>query len=69
VEARGRAGDGDSAHPSPRDVTATYYIKTTADDVRDAMSKLESNIPVPKCLTDTFGTATERATPQSDAIQ
>jgi integrase len=49
--------------------TATYYIKTAADDVRDAMSKLESNIPAPEPLTDTFGTLNERATPQSDAIQ
>ena len=49
--------------------TATYYIKTAADDVRDAMSKLESNIPAPKSLTDTFGTLNERATPLSDAIQ
>ena len=31
--------------------------KTAADDVRDAMSKLESNITTPKPLTDTFGTA------------
>src|SRR5580692_12598749 len=49
--------------------TATYYIKTAADDVRDAMSKLESNIPAPKPLTDTFGTLNERASPKSDAIQ
>jgi integrase len=49
--------------------TATYYIKTAADDVRDAMSKLESNLPAPKSLTDTFGTLNERATPHSDAIQ
>jgi len=49
--------------------TATYYIKTAADDVRDAMSKLESNIPAPKSLTDTFGTLNERTTPPSDAIQ
>jgi integrase len=28
--------------------TATYYIKTAADDVRNAMAKLESNIPAPK---------------------
>jgi integrase len=49
--------------------TATYYIKTAADDVREAMSKLESNIPAPKSLTDTFGTVTERATPRSDVIQ
>lgn len=38
-------------------------------NVRDAMSKLESNIPAPKSLTDTFGTLNKRATPQSDAIQ
>jgi hypothetical protein len=45
--------------------TATYYIKTAAADVRDAMSKLENNIPVPKSLTDTFGTLEEdlRAVP------
>jgi len=48
--------------------TATYYIKTAADDVRNAMSKLEQNIPsatpapeiarvpAPKILRDTFGT-------------
>jgi integrase len=36
--------------------TAPYYIKTAADDVRVAMSKLESNIPAPKTLTDTLGT-------------
>ena len=49
--------------------TATYYIKTAADDVLNAMSKLESNIPAPKSLTDTLGTLNERATPLSDAIQ
>jgi integrase len=32
--------------------TTTYYIKTVADDVRDAMSKLEREIP----LTDTYRT-------------
>jgi len=38
--------------------TATYYIKTAADDVRNAMAKLENSIPVAKTktLTDTFGT-------------
>jgi integrase len=36
--------------------TATYYIKTAADDVRSAMAKLESNIPAPKSLSDTVGT-------------
>ena len=45
-----------------------YYIKTAADDVRHAMSRLENNIPAPKSLTDTFGTLNERAAPRSDAI-
>lgn len=38
--------------------TATYYIKTAADDVRNAMAKLEDSIPTaePKALTDTYGT-------------
>ena len=43
--------------------TATYYIKTAAEDVRDALSKLENNIPAPKSLEDTFETLNERATP------
>jgi len=47
--------------------TATYYIKTAADDVRVAMSKLENNIPAPKTLTDSFGTqnSDSRAIPAS----
>jgi integrase len=41
--------------------TAAYYIKTAADDVRSAMAKLETMIPMPKenaaqSLRDTFGT-------------
>jgi hypothetical protein len=32
--------------------TTTYYIKTMAEDVRDAMSKLEREIP----LKDTYRT-------------
>lgn len=38
--------------------TATYYIKTAADDVRKAMTKLENNIPVQrlKTQTHTYGT-------------
>lgn len=41
--------------------TATYYIKTVAEDVRSAMAKLENNIPstaeeAPKLLRDTDGT-------------
>ncbi len=37
--------------------TATYYIKTAADDVKQAMEKLENNLPqaVP-ALQDTYGT-------------
>lgn len=35
--------------------TATYYIKTAADDVRKAMAKLEQNVPV-STLQDTFRT-------------
>ncbi len=35
--------------------TATYYIKTAADDVRNAMAKLERNVPL-TVLRDTFGT-------------
>jgi integrase len=27
--------------------TTSYYIKTVANDVRDAMTKLENNIPKP----------------------
>ena len=38
--------------------TATYDIKTAADDVRNAMTKLEDNIPVEasKSQSDTYGT-------------
>jgi len=40
--------------------TATYYIKTAADDIRNAMAKLENNIPsvpdTPEMLRDTNGT-------------
>jgi integrase len=35
--------------------TATCYIKTAADDVRSAMTKLEQNVPVAPAQ-DTFGT-------------
>jgi len=35
--------------------TATYYIKTAADDVRNAMAKLEQNVPLNEPQ-DTFGT-------------
>ncbi len=37
--------------------TATYYIKTAADDVRNAMKTLENSIPeTPISLSDTDGT-------------
>ena len=49
--------------------TATYYIKRLPMTCRDAMAKLESNIPAPKPLTDTFGTLSERATPRPRALQ
>ncbi len=35
--------------------TATYYIKTAADDVRNAMAKLEQNVSL-KSLQDSLGT-------------
>jgi hypothetical protein len=35
--------------------TATYYIKTAADDVRSAMAKLEQDVSLSP-LRDTFGT-------------
>ena len=40
-------GHGDSANPKTRERehhTATYYIKTAADDVRKAMTTLENHI-------------------------
>jgi len=37
--------------------TNTYYIKTAAGDVRDAMDKLQGVIDVPSDGSDTFGTA------------
>ena len=40
--------------------TATYYIKTAADDVRSAMAKLEDSIPsanpAPEISRDTYRT-------------
>ena len=48
--------------------TATYYIKTAADDVRSAMTKLENSIPAakPKTLSDTYGTVNlEKTAPHS----
>ena len=37
--------------------TATYYIKTAAVDVKQAMQQLENNIPpAPQIVRDTYGT-------------
>jgi integrase len=49
--------------------TATYYIKTAADDVRSAMAKLESNIPAAKVLSDTFGTPNKETDAPPSSIQ
>ena len=42
--------------------TQTYYIKTAADDVRNAMAKLEQNV-LPRNLRDTFGTVNHDSRP------
>jgi hypothetical protein len=50
--------------------TATYYIKTAADDVRGAMTKLENSIPAaPKTLSDTYGTVDLETDDPPSAIQ
>ena len=50
--------------------TASYYIKSAADDVRSAMAKLENQITVTsETLSDTNGTLNGRVTPQPHAIQ
>lgn len=49
--------------------TATYYIKTAADDVRTAMAKLESSIPAANSLTDTLGTLNNGQSAQRLAVQ
>lgn len=52
--------------------TATYYIKTAAEDVRSAMAKLESSIPAAPeaatALTDTYRTLNENPTTVSSAV-
>jgi hypothetical protein len=50
--------------------TATYYIKTAADDVKHAMEKCEKNIPpaVP-ALADTYGTLKAQEQRTDRAIQ
>jgi len=50
--------------------TATYYIKTAADDVRDAMTKLEYRIAEPDhAQSDTSGTVTSRQSNVSTKLQ
>jgi hypothetical protein len=51
--------------------TATYYIKTAAGDVRNAMARLENSIPAakPKPLSDTYGTVNLETAASPSAIQ
>jgi integrase len=44
--------------------TTTYYIKTVSEDVREAMSKLEREIP----LTDTYGTLKTHSRPSTKNV-
>jgi hypothetical protein len=50
--------------------TATYYIKTAADDIKQAMEKLENNIPqAPQVVRDTYGTLEPSKTNVEPTIQ
>jgi hypothetical protein len=50
--------------------TATYYIKTAADDVRKAMAKLENHIAEGAQLTaDTIDTGIDSASSEPPSIQ
>lgn len=50
--------------------TATYYIKTAADDVRSAMAKLESHIGESRPIqTDTSGTADKASDVEPSTVQ
>jgi integrase len=50
--------------------TATYYIKTAADDVRSAMTKLENQIAESgQTLTDTFGTLNGQPSGDAGTVQ
>jgi len=50
--------------------TQAYYIKTAADDLRSAMSKLENSLPEPApALTDTYGTLEPREEATGETIQ
>ena len=46
--------------------TATYYIKTVADDVRSAMTTLENNIPTAQ--SDTQGTLSTSTHPAPTSV-
>jgi integrase len=49
--------------------TAKYYIKTAAEDVKSAMTKLESSIPAAsESLTDIYRTANETPSTVSPAV-
>jgi hypothetical protein len=50
--------------------TATYYIKTAADDVKHAMQKLENNIPqASQIVGDTYRTLEASETQTEPTIQ
>jgi Phage integrase family len=50
--------------------TATYYIKTAADDVKHAMEKLEKHIPqTAPAVQDTYGTLEPHQLPTDRTIQ
>lgn len=50
--------------------TATYYIKTAADDVKHAMEMLENHIPqAPPTVQDTYGTLNPLETTAKAAVQ
>jgi hypothetical protein len=48
--------------------TATYYIKTAADDVRSAMAKLEISIPTAKPLPELNPRTFSAPTQDSSAV-
>ena len=50
--------------------TATYYIKTAADDVKHAMEKLENHIPeAAQTIRDTHGTVEQHEEATVQTIQ
>jgi len=57
-------------HHANVSTTATYYIKTAADDVRNAMTKLENRIAESgQIQRDTIGTSEDRPTNGVRAVQ